>query len=320
MVGKAQQLESAAILAREWEPPKPLGVWRTLGRFAVRKPLGAFGVVVIVVIGVAAVGTPVVSRYGAERVFEAPNPHFNPSSLDPNDLSETIVDQKAAPTWEHWFGTDNYGRDSYARIIWGARRTLNVGLSSLVIGTAIGVVIGTVSAYFRGLTDMIVQRLMDAFQSFPALVFLLLIATMAELSVRNLIVALGVVAVPAISRIVRSAVLQAREMPYVEAARVLGATDLRIMARHIIPNVMAPIIVIFTIGVGAIILAEASLSFLGLVPTAVSWGQMLDHGRQFLLDSPWQALFSGAAITLAVLAFNLAGDALRDVLDPRLRL
>jgi peptide/nickel transport system permease protein len=220
---------------------------------------------------------------------------------------------------EHWFGTDHQGRDTYARVIHGSRRTLKVGLLSLGLGSVIGLLIGLTSAYFSGLLDTIVQRFMDTFQSFPALLFLLLLVTMTEPTELSLIIGLAIVSVPAISRIVRSVVLQAREMPYVEAARLIGASDVRIMGRHILPNVMAPVIVIFTIGVGAVILAEAMLAFLGLGPPGVSWGQMLDKGRLFVLTSPWQALFSGAAITLAVLAFNLAGDALRDVLDPRLR-
>jgi peptide/nickel transport system permease protein len=188
------------------------------------------------------------------------------------------------------------------------------------MGTAVGVMIGLTSAYFSGLLDTIVQRFMDSFQSFPALLFLILLVTVRAPTELNLIIGLAIVSVPSISRIVRSVVLQTREMPYVEAARLIGASDLRIMGRHILPNITAPIIVVFTIGVGAVILAEAMLSFLGLGPPGISWGQMLDTGRLFVLTSPWLAMFSGGAISLAVLAFNLAGDALRDVLDPRLRM
>jgi peptide/nickel transport system permease protein len=294
MVDRAAEAESRA-LALEWAPPKTPSLWRSLGRFMVRKPLGAFGVIVIVVLIVMAAGAPVLGRYGVEQTFEVANPAYDPSSLDPGAFAPTIIYKQAAPSINHWFGTDNFGRDTYARIVWGSRRTLKVGLLSLSIGTIVGILIGLTSAYFSGLVDTVVQRFLDTF-------------------------GLAIVSVPAISRIVRSVVLQTREMPYVEAARLIGASHLRIMGRHILPNVMAPIIVIFTIGVGAVILAEASVSFLGFGPPGISWGQMLDTGRLFVLTSPWLALFAGGAITLAVLAFNLAGDALRDILDPRLRM
>jgi peptide/nickel transport system permease protein len=319
MVDRAAEAESRA-LALEWAPPKTPSLWRSLGRFMVRKPLGAFGVIVIVVLIVMAVGAPVLGRYGVEQTFEVANPAYDPSSLDPGAFAPTIIYKQAAPSINHWFGTDNFGRDTYARIVWGSRRTLKVGLLSLSIGTIVGILIGLTSAYFSGLVDTVVQRFMDTFQSFPALLFLLLLVTVFEPSEMSLTIGLAIVSVPAISRIVRSVVLQTREMPYVEAARLIGASHLRIMGRHILPNVMAPIIVIFTIGVGAVILAEASVSFLGFGPPGISWGQMLDTGRLFVLTSPWLALFAGGAITLAVLAFNLAGDALRDVLDPRLRM
>ncbi len=319
MVGRAEEVEPGT-LAFDWVPPKAPTVWQNLGRFVVHKPLGAFGLLVILLLIMVAAAAPVLARYGVEETFEVANPNYDPSSFQAGALSPTVIDEKAPPSMKHWFGTDNFGRDTYARVISGSRRTLKVGLLSLAIGTAIGVMIGLTSAYFSGLLDTSVQRLMDTFQSFPALLFLILLVTMTEPTETVVIIGLAIVSVPSISRIVRSAVLQTREMPFVEAARLIGATDRRIMARHILPNVTAPIIVVFTIGVGAVILAEAMLAFLGLGPPGISWGQMLDRGRQFLGTSPWLALFAGGAITLAVLAFNLAGDALRDVLDPRLRL
>ncbi len=319
MAGRTGEVEPGA-LALEWAPPRTPNLWRTLGRFVVRKPLGAFGVFIIALLVVVAAGAPVLGRYGVEQAFVVPNPAYDPNSLETGMFSPTLIDKEAAPSMKHWFGTDNYGRDSYARIIWGSRRTLKVGLLSLAMGTVVGVMIGLTSAYFSGLLDTIVQRFMDGFQSFPALLFLILLVTVRPPTELNLIIGLAIVSVPSISRIVRSVVLQTREMPYVEAAHLIGASDLRIMGRHILPNIMAPIIVVFSIGVGAVILAEAMLAFLGLGPPGISWGQMLDTGRLFVLTSPWLALFSGGAITLAVLAFNLAGDALRDVLDPRLRM
>jgi peptide/nickel transport system permease protein len=154
---------------------------------------------------------------------------------------------------------------------------------------------------------------------FPALLLLVLLATYMKPNIQNLIIALGIVGITQVSRIVRGTVLAVREMPFVEAAKVVGASDLRAMIQHILPNTAAPIIVIFTIGLGSVIIAEAGLSFLGLAPPGTSWGQMLNEGRNLIYTSPWQAVFSGLAITLAVLAFNLAGDALRDIMDPRLR-
>jgi peptide/nickel transport system permease protein len=319
MVGRAEEAEPSA-LALQWAPPRTPSLWRNLARFMVRKPLGAFGVLSIVLLVVLAVGAPVLARYGVEQTFEVANPAYDPNSLDPGTFSPTLIDKQAAPSITHWFGTDNFGRDTYARIVWGSRRTLKVGLLSLTMGTVVGILIGLTSAYFSGLVDTIVQRFMDTFQSFPALLFLLLLVTVSAPTELSLTIGLAIVSVPSISRIVRSVVLQTREMPFIEAARLIGASDLRIMARHILPNIMAPIIVIFTIGVGAVILAEASVSFLGFGPPGISWGQMLDTGRLFVLTSPWLALFAGGAITLAVLAFNLAGDALRDVLDPRMRM
>ncbi|MDP2948382.1 MAG: ABC transporter permease [Chloroflexota bacterium] len=306
MQGSGAMTTGVLVLEREFLAPRRPW-WRTAGRLAVRKPLGTLSAVIIVLLVVAALGAPVVARYDSETIVE--------------DCSRgycSIV-QNGPPTGAAWFGTDFQGHDNYARIVWGSQRSLEVGLLSLTMGTVIGVFIALISAYARGNADLIIQRFMDAFQAFPPLLFLILMVTMTEANIRNLIIALGIIAVPSVSRIVRSVILQVREMPYVEAARVIGASAPRIMARHILPNIMAPIIIVFSIGIGVVILAEASLSFLLLAPPGVSWGQMLAEGRQFLLVSPWQALFSGMAITLAVLGFNLAGDALRDILDPRLR-
>jgi peptide/nickel transport system permease protein len=166
----------------------------------------------------------------------------------------------------------------------------------------------------------VIQRVLDALQAFPAILFLLLISTLTGTpDIRLLTVGIAIIATPQISRIVRSTVIQVRELPYVEAARVVGAQDLRVMTLHILPNIFAPVIVVFTIGVGAAILAEAALSFLGVTPVGVSWGFMTSEGVGFIQYAPSEAIFGGLTITLAVLGFNLMGDALRDVLDPRLR-
>lgn len=295
--------------------------WRQVLRLARRKPLGTAGLVVIVILGMIAVATPAFARYDPAQAFERRNPDYDPSSTElyRTDRNEFVLDAKAAPSAEHWLGTDDAGRDIWARIAWGTRRTLGISVASLAIAVAAGTLLGIVSGYFGGAVDTAMQRLLDAMQAFPPLLLLLLIASAFELTDRNLVLALGFVGITQVSRLVRAKVLTLREAPYVESGRVIGASDARLMVRHIFPNTVAPIIVVFTMGLGTVILAEASLSFLGFT-RGVSWGMMLNSGRNFINSSPWQAVFSGLAITLAVLAFNLVGDALRDVLDPRLRM
>ncbi len=309
----------ATLLDQEWVLPRRASFWVAARRLAVRKPLGTFGLVIILLVVIAAIGAPALGRYDPLQTFQRPDPLYDPDSFNPQALTPTTLDRLAEPSSDHWLGTDSSGRDIWSWVIWGARRSLGVGVGALSISIITGSLVGVVSAYFGGWVDTVLQRLMDALQVFPALLLLILMATYMDPNVQNLILALGIVGITQVSRIVRGTVLSLREMPYVEAARVLGATDLRTMVYHIMPNTAAPIIVVFTIGLGSVIIAEAGLSFLGLAPPGTSWGQMLNEGRNFIYTSPWQAVFSGLAITLAVLAFNLAGDALRDIMDPRLR-
>ena len=286
------------------------------------KPLGVIGLVILTCMLVMAFGAPFIQRYDTAESFQLVNPNFNPDSTDflHNDRDATILDGKAEPSAAHWLGTDEAGRDIWSRVVWGTRRALGIGVASLLIAVVVGATAGIVSGYFGGRVDTIMQRLLDAMQAFPALLILILFATAFELNVRNLVISLAIVGIPQVSRLIRGTVLALREQPFVEAGRVIGATDLRIMFRHILPNTAATLIVVFTIGIGTVIIAEASLSFLGLTPPGVSWGLMLYAGVGFINVSPWQAVFAGAAITLAVLSFNLMGDALRDILDPRLRI
>jgi peptide/nickel transport system permease protein len=231
------------------------------------------------------------------------------------------LDILSGPSWEHWFGTDQSGRDNYSRVVWGARRSLGVGLGALLFAIIFGTTIGIVSAYFRGWFDMLVQRIMDSIQAFPPMLVLLLLVSLTERNLITLTMGLGFVVITGAQRIVRSAVLSAREDPHVEAARAIGCSPFRLMAVHILPNVAAPIIVIFSIGIASVILAEAALAFLNLAPIEPpSWGMMLNEGRQNMTSQPSTMLAGGAAITLTVMGFNLAGDALRDILDPRIRL
>jgi peptide/nickel transport system permease protein len=299
----------------------PLSPRQRLLRLPARKPLGAFGALIIAAMAVATVGAPVVARYDPVQSFSVPNPTYDPNStaLYTTDRNETVLDAKSAPSMKHWLGTDDAGRDIWSRIIWGTRRSLGIGVAALFIAVGVGSFLGVVSGYFGGVTDTVLQRLLDALQAFPALLIVILAASAFELNLRNLVLVLGFVGIAQVSRLMRAKVLSLREMPFIEAGRVLGASHLRLMFRHILPNTFATVIVVYTIGLGTVILAEASLSFLGLTPPGVSWGAMLNAGRNFMYSSPWQAIFSGLAITLAVLAFNLVGDALRDILDPRLR-
>ena len=223
------------------------------------------------------------------------------------------------PSGKHWFGTDRAGHDLFARVTEGARLSLYIGFFATLIGVGVGTVIGLLAGSLGGWVDLAVNRIMDAIQAFPPIVFLLLIASVTDPTAIWVTLSLAVLGVAPTNRIVRGSVIQIREMPYVEAARTIGATAGRIMGFHILPNIIAPLIVIFSITIGAFILAEAALSFLGLGTLDVSWGKMINDGRQFIVYSPWTSLWSGLALTSLVFGFNVLGDALRDVLDPRLR-
>lgn len=221
------------------------------------------------------------------------------------------------------FGTDQYGRDLLSRLIYGSRTALLVAFSSAFVGATSGAVIGVVSAYFGGKTDLLIQRLMDVILSFPLIILALAVVVVLGTGTLNVIIAITIPTVPRVSRVVRSSALAIRQMPYVEAARAIGAQHGRIIFRHLFPNVMAPYLIMLTAFMGQAILLEASLSFLGLgvaEPTP-AWGLMLRGGSlQFAERAPWLAIFPGLAISAAVFAFNLLGDSLRDALDPRLRI
>jgi len=228
----------------------------------------------------------------------------------------------APPSWQHPFGTDDIGRDVLSRIIYGTRLSLWVGLLAVGIGTVAGTLIGLICGYWEGWLDLGLQRVMDALMTIPGLILALAIVSVLTPNTTNAMLAIAIVIIPGNSRIVRGAVLSAKQNPYVEAARALGCGHLRIIASHILPNVTAPILIIASIWLGNAIFIEASLSFLGLgtQPPTPSWGLMLSStGRAFMEQAPWLAIFPGLAISLAVLGFNLFGDALRDVWDPKLR-
>lgn len=326
--------QAAAPVAAEVEAVLPRrvtlrqGVWR----FIRRKPLGALGFLLIIFLVAMTLGTPQ-AKFGVPDLpnrplgFELGEPwlqRYRAEDVFYNDQNR--VSSYEAPSADHWLGTDKAGRDVWARIVNGSRRSVFIGLWAMVLATFLGTTIGVISGYFGKLLDVLVQRVMDALQSFPPLVALILIVSINPLtSGPSLIVAafgLGLVGTPTVQRIVRGVVLSTREQQYVEAARVIGASDLRTMVFYILPNIAASIIVVFSTGLGVIILAEAALSFVApdKLPEGPSWGLMLNEAQPVIVDHPWPGLSSAGAIAMAVLGFNLAGDALRDVLDPRLRL
>jgi len=227
-----------------------------------------------------------------------------------------------APSVEYWIGTDQFGRDLLSRVIWGARTALFIGFTSAFLGATLGLVLGVTSAYFSGWFDLLFQRVMDVFLAFPLIIMALAVVAIFGTGPENVIIAITIPFIPRCARVVRSSALTIREMPYVDAARALGYSHTRIILRHMAPNCMAVFLIMLTTFLGQAILLEASLSYLGLgvqepIP---AWGLMLQGGAEEYAESaPWIAIFPGLAITLAVFAFNLFGDSVRDTLDPKLR-
>ena len=267
-----------------------------------RYPLGAAGAVVVLVMIFAAVFAEAIAPY------------------DPEDNAFEYM--FTAPGAQFWLGTDDFGRDILSRIIHGARTALFVGFVAAVIGATGGLVLGVASAYFGGWFDLIIQRVMDVFMAFPLIILALAVVAVLGPGIDKVIIAITIPFIPQCARVVRSSALAIREMPYVDAARACGFSHARIILRHMVPNVMAPYLIMITAFVGQAILLEAVLAFLGLgvqEPTA-AWGLMLKSGAEEYAESaPWIPIFPGLAISLAVFGFNLFGDALRDALDPKLR-
>lgn len=226
---------------------------------------------------------------------------------------------RKAPSASFWLGTDELGRDIYTRLLYGARASLMAGLVSVVIALIVGVPFGLAAGYFGGWTDSVISRCTEALLAIPFLILAIALAAFLGPSLVNAMVAIGVSAAPKFIRITRGQVLAVKNEDYVQSARALGASDLRIIGRHVLPNVMPPLIVQATITIATAIIAEASLSFLGLglQPPNPSWGSMLNTAKNFMTQAPWMSIFPGSAIFLAVLGFNLLGDGLRDALDPR---
>jgi peptide/nickel transport system permease protein len=300
---KARERQPALLTG--YEPVRqrsmPSRYLRYVTRFVRQKPLGAFGAFLIIALIVCALSAPTIAPY---------------------DYAERAGEPLDGPSSSHWMGTDKLGRDQLSRIIYGAQATVKIGLGAAALGTLVALAVGMTSGFLGGWYDTIVQRIVDTTMSLPAIVIVLAVVAFVGGGVVTIIVVLGLLAAPGMSRVIRGATIAVREAPYIEAARAMSASTPRLILRHTLPNVVAPTVVVGSIAVGNAILAEAALSFLGfgVNPPTPSWGQELSaSGRQYMTLAPWLAIFPGLAISLTVFSFNMFGDALRDVLDPRLR-
>ena len=300
-MSQAQLVPAAPTIAEPAVRPGRPGRAGLLGELR-RRPLGVMAVALVLIISLMSLLAPYLAAYDPEAMY--PGAVLHPPSL------------------AFWLGTDDFGRDILSRIMYGGRISLTVGISAVLIGVTTGSLIGLLTGYHGGQPDILVQRLMDALMAFPTLVLALALVAMLGISVRNIILAISIVLVPTSARLVRSVVLQVKNEQYIEAARVSGSTDFRILARHVVPNIFSAILVLTTANLGSAIVTEAALSFVGLgtPPPTPSWGQMMTgSARTYIVTAPWMAFFPGLTLSLLVLGINLLGDTLRDVLDPRLR-
>lgn len=271
-----------------------------LARFRAR-PAAMLGLGVIALFVLIAVAAPLVAPY------------------DPIATSWSLI--RKAPSWQHWMGTDENGRDVLSRVVFGARASLLAGVVSVLIAAGVGVPVGLLAGFAGGAVDALIGRIVDAMLACPFLILAIALAAFLGPALTNVMIAIGVTAAPVFVRVARGATMDAATNEYVEAARALGNPPWRVALRHVLPNIVPPVMVQGTLAIATAIIAEASLSFLGLgqQPPAPSWGSMLNSAQRFLTQAPWLAVFPGAAIFLAVLAFNLVGDGLRDAVDPRRR-
>jgi peptide/nickel transport system permease protein len=294
--------QAVAAPPAEERPEQKRSALRIALAFCRRQPLGTFGLVLVLVMFAA----------GMLASWIAP---FDPEENDFNAMME-------APSWLHLLGTDQLGRDIFSRLVFGARTALIVGFSAAIVGGLIGLVLGVTSAYFGGWFDLIFQRVLDVLMAFPLIILALAVVSVFGTGVFNVIVAITIPLVPRCGRVVRASALAVREIPYIDAARALGFGHARIVLRHMVPNVVAPFLILLSAFVGQAILSEAALSYLGLgvqEPVA-AWGLMLQGSAEdYATTAPWIAIFPGLAIVLTVLGISLFGDALRDAIDPKLR-
>lgn len=281
---------------------KPRSLWRDAWRRMRYSITARIGMVVVAIIVLAAVLAPVIDPYDPKLDADLPNARQSPSR-------------------EHIFGTDRLGRDIFRRIVHGARLSLSVGVVAVLVAGTGGTILGLLGGYFGGAVDMVIMRIVDILMAFPSMLLAIAIVAVRGTGLFNTVIALSVVGVTGYARLVRSMVLSIREREYIEAARMVGVRDPRIIFRHILPNSLAPIIVSATMGIGGAILTAAALGFLGLgaQPPAPEWGVMVSDGVPFLRQNPHMVFFPGMAIMVTVLGFNLLGDGLRDALDPQMQ-
>jgi peptide/nickel transport system permease protein len=289
--------EASGLLATRKRKP----AWRQIFRVLSRNKLVLAGITIAAVMLFAAIFAGFIAPY------------------DP--IAQKVSDSLHSPSLQYWFGTDRFGRDVLSRTIYGSRISMWVGFASVSLAVSVGTLLGLVSGYFGGWVDNVISRVMDVFFSFPAMLLAIAVAAMLGPGMNNALLAIAIVYSPLFSRVVRGSVLAERNKEYIEAARGMGASNRRVVGLHLLPNVLSPIIVQGSVTLSHAILMESYVSFLGLgtQPPEASWGSMLNEGRAFLEAAPWISIFPGVAVMLAVLAFNLLGDGLRDVLDPRLR-
>lgn len=280
--------------------PEESRFMRLLKQFVSEHPLGAFGAVIVLVLILVAIFAPWIAPYGPKV---------------------TDFDAYLQPSHQHWFGTDHLGRDIFSRVVWGSQLSLYVGLTSVGVGVTIGALWGIGTAYLGGTIDVVTQRVVDVLMGFPPIILALGLMAALGQSVNNVIIALVILLSPSAARTMRSSVLSLKEMAYVESARALGASTLRVVFQHLVPNCLGTYIVLFTVNVAYAIVVEAALSFLGLgsPPDEPSWGGMLTAATASLERAPWIAFFPGAAISLVVFGLNLLGDAIRDMTDAKMR-
>lgn len=296
MAGVASSFGTSRVSARVL-PFRPAKLWRVTRRH----PLGAFGLLVVTLITFGAILAPLIAPYG---------------------INEQSNDTLTYPSWHHLLGTDNLGRDLFSRILYGSRISVTVGFASVALGSVIGLGVGLLSGYSRGWLDELIQRAVDAGMTIPPIFLAIVLITSFGRGLPLMVLSIGLIMAPRIARYVRGSVLLAREATYIEAARSVGCSDVRIMVLHIVPNILPGVIVVSTAYLSQAVLVESSLSFLGLgtQPPNPSWGNMLSGAAlQYIYLFPWLAIPAGLALSLLVLSLSLLGDALRDVLDPRLR-
>jgi len=294
-------VENATTISQVSEAPPRVSEWRRFRRVFFQRKLVLFGLVVLFILFFVAIFANVLAPY---------NPYIG-------NLEESLQQ----PSAKHWLGTDLQGRDELSRLIFGTRTALQVGFLTVISAGLIGMILGLVAGYFGGIVSMIIMRAMDALMGFPMLILALVIAAVLGGGIQNVIIALTVATIPGYARVMNALTMSVRENDYILAERALGSSNMRIMLRHILPNAMPPMIVLVTLQLGSLILAEAALSFLGIgiKPPGAAWGAMVYDGYRYMLTNPVLSFAPGLAIMLVVFAFNMVGDGLRDALDPRLR-